>query len=261
MVDAARYVTVSWYSSYNLIIQPFLIFFKRQQLQGNHDQNTDVFKKNSKNEIAASNLRNAFSDLGNKIRNDGTASTQFVRNFKNVKNSSCCDISIFSGVQMSKKDGMLALANKKAVKLEDQKLMKELNKQSFILPEVINIFKPAQFLNNFFFILKNQNNKAAIKHEFILLPNIINAQTGKVQMHVENDAKPMETSKMDISEQHDDIEIEINEDEEDLIEDEHMKSTHVVDIDENDFDNPQFLAEYVKDIYAYLSQLEVCFHN
>ena len=80
-------------------------------------------------------------------------------------------------------------------------------------------------------------------------------------MHVENDAKPMETSKMDISEQHDDIEIEINEDEEDLIEDEHMKSTHVVDIDENDFDNPQFLAEYVKDIYAYLSQLEVCFHN
>ena len=56
---------------------------------------------------------------------------------------------------MSKKDGMLALANKKAVKLEDQKLMKELNKQSFILPEVINIFKPAQFLNNFFFILKN----------------------------------------------------------------------------------------------------------
>ena len=54
---------------------------------------------------------------------------------------------------MSKKDGMKK-ANKKAAKLEDQKLIKELNKQSVILPEVISIFKPAQFLNNFFFHLK-----------------------------------------------------------------------------------------------------------
>jgi hypothetical protein len=111
---------------------------------------------------------------------------------------------------------------------------------------------------NFFTI---QKQKPAIKHEFILLPNILNKQQTRItttthllieQTNI-NDAKPMETSKMDISEQQDDIEIEENE-----VEDEHMKSTHVVDIDENDYDNPQFLSDYVKDIYCYLNQLEVC---
>ena len=96
------------------------------------------------------------------------------------------------------------------------------------------------------------------------MPNIINKQQKGNSFLIEAQAeiKPMETSKMDISEAHDiDIEIEVNVDlEENLIEDEHMKSTHVVDIDENDFDNPQFLADYVKDIYVYLSQLEVCFY-
>ena len=45
------------------------------------------------------------------------------------------------------------------------------------------------------------------------------------------------------------------------VHDEHMKSTHVIDIDENDHDNPLFVAEYVKDIYNYLMQLEVSIHH
>ena len=76
-------------------------------------------------------------------------------------------------------------------------------------------------------------------------------------MSIDNDVRPMETSKMDISEHQDtDIEIEDIEDDNEN-EDQHMSSTHVVDIDENDTDNPQFLAEYVKDIYIYLNELEV----
>jgi hypothetical protein len=108
---------------------------------------------------------------------------------------------------------------------------------------------------------KTTTESKPVKHEFILLPNLINKQQQQQQhrghMSIDNDVRPMETSKMDISEHQDtDIEIEdIEDDNED--EEQHMRSTHVVDIDENDTDNPQFLAEYVKDIYIYLNELEV----
>lgn len=77
------------------------------------------------------------------------------------------------------------------------------------------------------------------KREFILLPNQATATK----------PEPSEISKMDISEQ------DITDD----IQDEHMKSTHIIDIDENDHDNPLFVADYVKDIYNYLMQLENTF--
>ena len=133
-------------------------------------------------------------------------------------------------MKMTKNESMLALANKKAIKLEeDLKLLKE---------------------------LKEPSKPAAIKHEFILLPNLINKQQNRGHMSIDNDIRPMETSKMDISE-HLDNDIEIDDVFTDEDEDEHMRSTDMVDIDENDADNPQFLSDYVKDIYFYLNQLEV----
>lgn len=33
---------------------------------------------------------------------------------------------------------------------------------------------------------------------------------------------------------------------------------HIDDIDTDDFDNPQLCAEYVKDIYKYIREQEVC---
>jgi hypothetical protein len=137
---------------------------------------------------------------------------------------------------MSKNDDMLALADKKAVKLEgDIRLLNDLKD-------------------------KTTTESKPVKYEFILLPNLINKQQQQHRYHmsIDNDVRPMETSKMDISEHQDtDIEIEDIEDDNEN-EDQHMSSTHVVDIDENDTDNPQFLAEYVKDIYIYLNELEVC---
>lgn len=50
--------------------------------------------------------------------------------------------------------------------------------------------------------------------------------------------------------------MDISEDDVQLVEEVHMKSTHVIDIDENDHDNPQLVSCYVKDIYKYLMSLE-----
>ncbi len=207
--------------------------FKRQQQQLQLKPDENAFNKNGKIGSSNVNLRNALGDLGNKLRND-VSSTQFVSRLETLNFEIIIIVLLF---KMSKKDGMLALANKKAVKLEDDiRLLKELKDKTTTTTES----KP-------------------VKHEFILLPNLINKQQQhRGHMSIDNDVRPMETSKMDISEHHDtDIEIEeIEDDNED--EDQHMMSTHVVDIDENDTDNPQFLAEYVKDIYIYLNELEVC---
>ena len=40
-----------------------------------------------------------------------------------------------------------------------------------------------------------------------------------------------------------------------------ISTNEVIDIDEFDTENTQLVAEYVKDIYAYLAQLEVTFLN
>lgn len=170
-------------------------FLNRQKINLlGQDENMDV---NSKKKQAPVNFRSALGDVGNKL-----SSVQYI----------------------SKKDGMLALANKKThLKSDDTNIDLTSLKKDLENP-----------------IFNKKTEQYVFKPEFILLPNTVEGATNS-------------TNKMDISEHDLDEEAEIESDE---VEEVHMKSTHVIDIDENDSDNPQLISEYVKDIYNYLNQLE-----